>query len=1035
ISRSPSPNRLQRGATPTVPVSLRTTLSQSRLSELVSKFNEDLDSYGLEELREGFFDAIFIPPVRNKFRKRSSLAEESNSILSKNKKNWLKNFSYILQIIFADILELLRDIMQTNNGITLTKSFLAYFASFIICVIPASIHFLGPYCYLAPLSVLLHHSGRTSGSQLEITLTSIIGILFGLGWGSLALFVGSSTELARNNFGAIHAVSILIAVIISSWVRASFIRLHHLLLSFSLAIVFVETVDSAPIVDWRITWNFGIPYLFGILICLIINLAIFPDFSHHSVYENLHGAIEDCKLSLIDCMDGAEGDKELINERIQVRLNKRTINMTEFFRSFCNEITISTFKANEVKLIRNYIQVAISRIRAIPVPTVLFKPLPTESDDGTVKPGSESLYVGKHSSISPITIVKRFFETPTRDVLYAMVHLLESCDSFIAYSCHGKQIVMDKSKNENCEINHKSMFLNSDENTQSLLSTQEVLDIFLFIYYTKQTTKSFIKLSRQLVILSQHRRRWNTNLPYYPIMRALRRSTRQIIHDRGGETASYYYRTKREVDETFVRVYNLNTSKYAPKNGHSNSKGAGKFYVNSAIDHMDFSEKVYQTDSLRYRTWKALHRLQGYESRFSIKASIITLMLCLPAWISNKGDVKTYWYDEYESWWAAIFALLILHPRVGGNFHDLLVRSIWCVMGVIWGGFSFAAGNGNPYVICVFCAIFMIFTIYRYSISHHPRSGLIGCVGFTYVSLGLYLDSQYDQKVGVIQGTWVRGISLLAGLFSVILIDWVLWPFVARHEVRKSMFTILSNISQCYQIVTDRYLYHDEDDDPTELALELSEIREARMRQSLHAFKNLLQMTKHEPSLRGNFEVKPYEQLIDLCEAVFQKIVVARISSTYFKVYEHDKNEDTTKTLMSLRRDSVASVLLIFYILSNGFKSKNKIPRYLPSAVAARNHLYNQIAELEIELLDSDNRSINPNSSSGTPAEEPDQTGSLTRNISFGKINDDVPSSSVKEKGIVWREVHEAAFSKAFTDMTEDLERIVSCSKLILGEE
>jgi hypothetical protein len=63
---------------------------------------------------------------------------------------------------------------------------------------------------------------------------------------------------------------------------------------------------------------------------------------------------------------------------------------------------------------------------------------------------------------------------------------------------------------------------------------------------------------------------------------------------------------------------------------------------------------------------------------------------------------------------------------VGGNLQDLVTRALCGVLGALWGGLSYAAGNGNPYVMAVFAAIYMIPMIYRFTQSTHPRSGIVG---------------------------------------------------------------------------------------------------------------------------------------------------------------------------------------------------------------------------------------------------------------------------------------------------------------------
>jgi len=64
--------------------------------------------------------------------------------------------------------------------------------------------------------------------------------------------------------------------------------------------------------------------------------------------------------------------------------------------------------------------------------------------------------------------------------------------------------------------------------------------------------------------------------------------------------------------------------------------------------------------------------------------------------------------------------------RVGGNFQDLVTRSLCGIIGAVWGGLSYAAGNGNPYVVAVFAVIYMVPFLYRFTRSSHPRSGIVG---------------------------------------------------------------------------------------------------------------------------------------------------------------------------------------------------------------------------------------------------------------------------------------------------------------------
>lgn len=158
--------------------------------------------------------------------------------------------------------------------------------------------------------------------------------------------------------------------------------------------------------------------------------------------------------------------------------------------------------------------------------------------------------------------------------------------------------------------------------------------------------------------------------------------------------------------------------------------------------------------------------------------------------------------------------LLTLFYRTGGNVQDLFTRSLCAVLGAVWAGAAFAAGGGNPYVIAVFCLIYMPPMLYRYTQSSHPvrllsvliklvlipvstqRSGLVGCLSFTIVSLTLNTAPPGTSHILIAA---IRGAAMVVGVVASILVNWILWPFVARHDLRKGLSAMLFYSSIVYR--------------------------------------------------------------------------------------------------------------------------------------------------------------------------------------------------------------------------------------------
>ncbi len=111
---------------------------------------------------------------------------------------------------------------------------------------------------------------------------------------------------------------------------------------------------------------------------------------------------------------------------------------------------------------------------------------------------------------------------------------------------------------------------------------------------------------------------------------------------------------------------------------------------------------------------------------------------------------------------------------------------------------------------------------------------------------------------------------------------------------------------------------------------------------------------------------------------------------------------NASEALLPFRRDAVAAILLNLYVLSGALRGNRKVPRYLPSAAAARKRLLDRMAEVEIEHANA--RTV---------------TGI-------------VPKKGVGRK---FAEVYQFAYSQALTQCVEVLEAMQKYTESICGEE
>ena len=241
----------------------------------------------------------------------------------------------------------------------------------------------------------------------------------------------------------------------------------------------------------------------------------------------------------------------------------------------------------------------------------------------------------------------------------------------------------------------------------------------------------------------------------------------------------------------------------------------------------------------------------------------------------------------------------------------------------------------------------MIPMMYRYTQSSHPRSGIVGCLTYTVVSLSAYRSG---PNLDIVHHTWTRGVAFLSGVVAAVLVNWLLWPFVARHELRQSLSGMMLHAAILYRGVIARYVYHARGQKPTPADIQRSEMLEGRVREGFVRIRQLMELTKHEIRLRAPFDAGPYALLISSLEQFFDNLVSIRQSSLYFETAMLNGADDlASQSLIPYRRDAVAAILMNLYVLAGALRSHREVPRYLPSAAVARKRLLDRMMELEIE--------------------------------------------------------------------------------------
>ncbi|KAI0378915.1 hypothetical protein F5Y04DRAFT_136777 [Hypomontagnella monticulosa] len=966
------------------------------------------NSYGITELRDGFFDAIFLPPEEVDLEDLTKRAELTLPYAFR-KKNPLSVRNFFPKQ-WHEIKGVVRRATTTRAGIRLLKSFLAFFIAYVLCLAPPVRDRLGRYNYVMVISTILNHSGRTLGAQVDGTILTILGTATGLGWGAFGLWVSTATASARIGYGGVLAVFLFIYIFIIACLRSYYIRTYQAVICAGIAISYTCLADvSGTEVSWSKLLDYGIPWVLGQAIALLVCCAVVPDAGARPLAVALHQAF----AVMLDGL-GLTRTESVGTRR---KLTQTFVTMSQAYRDLVIDFSITLFDPKDVLDLRNLIQGVIRALLSLNSETRILDLIEDEScsqpsrdrsvlDEFVLSMDEKPRVPENEEERRLARFVASNLSEPTEKLLLSMESGLRSCDAVLMDMCGHRQYLgppkdissdlagsLVKLRRRIIKFSDcQDSVLASGKLPSTYAEAPEVVKLFAYCRPVHQAATAVEWLLVKVNHMQQNKpKHLKFHPPSYPFWKAMHRTNTQVRHDRGGVTAGSYFKSFSDIAVIIQKIKSRDFQPL-PRDEDQAGKDQHTSYATMTADEPE-DEWSVKKNHARHKIWGFLHRLQGFETRFGLKTAAITSLLSIPAWLPQSN----VWWDEYEVWWAVVMAWLIMGPRTGGNIQDLFTRVLCAILGSLWAGLSYAAGGGNPYVIAVFAVIFMLPMIYRYTLSTHPRSGLVGCISFTVVSLA-EVTAQGSPSPATVAAT--HGVAMIIGVVASVIVNWILWPFVARHDLRKAVAFMMFYCSIVYRSIVSRYVYYEEGNEPTEEDIRSSEILEGRLREGFVRLRQLLGLTRHEIRLRAPFDPLPYSALIDACERFFEYIVTARQASLFYHPHFIRDNTEFAADLLGHRRDAIATILTNLYVLSGALRADRKVPKYLPSAAATRKQLLDRMGALEAELAAS------------------------------GKL-----SADEKSEGRKWAQIYSYSYNESLTGCVEQLEELEKYTKAIVGEQ
>jgi hypothetical protein len=405
------------------------------------------------------------------------------------------------------------------------------------------------------------------------------------------------------------------------------------------------------------------------------------------------------------------------------------------------DITVTRFRPDEVRDLRNHMLTIVRALLSLNTETDLFNDAPKDAFKIHIHPPAtsdnlQSPVLEKPAlQEDPSREVARSLAAPTKDILDCVMEGLSRSDAALmdlsGYRKHLGPSSQVSSDIAGIQARLKVALASFDASEDTILQSgrlplssiqnTEVIHLLMFARRVRETAASIMVLLEKVENM-QNQSDWpRLYLPSYPLSKAVHRANKQVRHDRGGITASSYKLTFSEISEILEKMASRDhkpSAKTRPGTPEPDDETLVAAPTMDAEVEEDPNEEQSKGDALGFKVWRVLRRLQGYESLYAFKVCLMTSLLSVPSYLDHTTD----WWDRYEVWWAVSMSWIMMHPRVGGNISDLVIRSFCAILGAVWSGAAYAAGRGNPYVLAVFAALFMIPMLHRFIHSSHPVS-------------------------------------------------------------------------------------------------------------------------------------------------------------------------------------------------------------------------------------------------------------------------------------------------------------------------
>ncbi|KXS09285.1 hypothetical protein M427DRAFT_149942 [Gonapodya prolifera JEL478] len=341
---------------------------------------------------------------------------------------------------------------------------------------------------------------------------------------------------------------------------------------------------------------------------------------------------------------------------------------------------------------------------------------------------------------------------------------------------------------------------------------------------------------------------------------------------------------------------------------------------------------------LMKKLWDSARFLDSYEYRFAIKVSLAVTLFSILAFVESTRD----WFIEWKVRWAVITIFAIASPTHAGVLLSGFQRTLGTLIGASVAVASCLASSSVPYAFAALSIVSVtpLFIAKYKGDPDYMKAATVAELTFSVIAIPQVTNTAAGETI--LRVAYERVLMIALGSVIIVLVNRLIWPRLARVELRKSLGETIEGIGTLYSQLASIFMTRRRF---TQAETERIERLEQRLQLQIIQERVLLFLTQREPRAQGTFPHKTFHELIRSLQFVVDLLRSTRVvlSQTHFN---EELDESDMLLLDADRVEMFRAVLVLIWIIRAALRIKQPLPAYLPDCVSPRVRLNEKFLKL-----------------------------------------------------------------------------------------